>query len=209
MLGEGNQLKIRILDDFSHVNSEFPNDVKYSPISILTNSQLHSQEPKCHSKLMNASPQDRADNLDKTIDDYALNVVCPSLNISFDELSDPSLISTDYKPSIIVGRIAISSSKNEITQSHDPIVLKNTFIESSRRLGKGCCVRLDVSQCSSHMYLFSGQIVALRGRNVDGSCFQVLDQLYFQPKLNYTGGKYLFLCRVFFMKGMNYRLFRW
>lgn len=68
----------------------------------------------------------------------------------------------------MVGRI-IADNDNKFTE-------QGVFLESSRAIGSGARIPLDLSACPSYSF-FPGQLVCLEGSNPDGSLFRVTKQL--------------------------------
>lgn len=69
---------------------------------------------------------------------------------------------------MLVGRI-IAENDNKLTE-------QGVLLESSRAIGSGARIPLDLSACPSYS-LFPGQLVCLEGSNPDGSIFRVTKQL--------------------------------
>jgi len=103
-------------------------------------------------KHLNAEKRHQSDYCDFCIDEYARIVVSRQYGVQMESLC-MSLTSSELSKQVVVGRIVISTG--ESTTIH---------IETSRRIGRGIKIRLDLSSYKLPLCLFPGQIVAFRGR---------------------------------------------
>lgn len=119
---------------------------------------------KYHFRTMRQNVLEAADVLDDQIDSHA-----SYLAESYPELSsligNPNIISQE--DIIAVGRITPDSAALD-----DPLNKDSLCLEPSRAMGIGQRVKLNLSHIKDYLF-FPGQIVALKGRNANGSFFTV------------------------------------
>lgn len=104
--------------------------------------------------------------LDDRIDEFAALV---QKHLHLDDSAFGSAASQSTSEIIAVGRIASDSLEGRLNVS-------SLVLESSRRMGGGLRVPLQVSSLSGYQF-FPGQIVALRGINASGESFTVSEVL--------------------------------
>ncbi len=147
---------------------------------------------------MHVRPEDRAASLNEAIDRFGERVA-PLLGISFGDFAHPAIKSA-LPNMTVVGRIVVDSTTATHAQRHgkgrppsagegdgggasleeraqwEPLRLTpdNILLETSRQIGSGVRVPLEVSQAS--VALFPGQLVVLEGCNTSGKMFQVSSQ---------------------------------
>lgn len=105
-----------------------------------------------------------ADILDDQIDQF-IKIYSSYLNIT--SFNNPSIVSQNEITTI--GRIVPDSPT---TQTDQQLNAQSLSLETSRSIGIGSRIQLDLSGLSSYS-LFPGQIVALRGKNPNGDSFKV------------------------------------
>lgn len=126
-------------------------------------------------RTMNLKLLEIADYLDEKIDNIT-QIIADKYNIEENQFSDPTRQS--QSEIYTVGRIVPDSP---LASSSD-LNLDSLFLETSRSIGFGCRIHLDLSEISKTSF-FSGQIVAFRGINQTGNTFKVLENL----KIPYLG----------------------
>lgn len=126
-------------------------------------------------RTMNLKLLEIADYLDEKIDNIT-QIISDNYNINENQFSDPTRQS--QSEIYTVGRIVPDSP---LSNSFD-LNLDSLFLETSRSMGFGYRIKLDVSQLNKISF-FSGQIVAFRGINQSGNSFKALENL----KIPYLG----------------------
>lgn len=126
-------------------------------------------------RTMNLKLLEIADYLDERIDNFA-KIVADSYKLEDSQFADPTRQS--QSEIYTVGRIVPDSPTSETSELN----LDSLFLETSRSIGFGCRIPLDVSDIKNFSF-FPGQIVAFRGINANGTNFKVLENL----KLPYLG----------------------
>ncbi|EJD04429.1 DNA polymerase alpha, subunit B [Fomitiporia mediterranea MF3/22] len=137
---------------------------------------------KTTDRYMHEKTSERSEILDDRIDEFA-ELIREHYNI--DDLGDPSSTSEDNI--VTVGRICIDVD----AATSAKLTGENIFLETSRMMGSGSRISLRFSanlklrgapQGAGSAGLFSGAIVALRGRNGGGNFFAV-DEILALPSL--------------------------
>ncbi|KAJ1954753.1 DNA-directed DNA polymerase alpha subunit pol12 [Linderina pennispora] len=116
-------------------------------------------------RYMFEKPGTRSDVLNRRIERMASAV---KKDYKIDALANPTYAHQDLVTS--VGRIVGFNPDDPAASAH--LANDTVYLETSRRLGNGRRVQLDVSSAASFS-LFPGQIVAAEGKNLDGSAFAV------------------------------------
>lgn len=156
---------------------------------------VHSFTPRRH---LHITSSDKSSALNSQIDDYA-HRYATVLGMSFEQFGNPS--SATPIPITVVGRIVSNNSNNSNgpSDNNNPSNDEKTrhslppssdgiprlreghiWLESSRQMGSGCRIALDISQTRNPLSLFPGQIACLEGINTNmrgmGPSFQIISQ---------------------------------
>jgi DNA polymerase alpha subunit B len=161
----------QIIETFNPDIPEKPTRITNKTIKLAANFLKN----KYNFRTMNLKLLEIADYLDERIDNFT-QIVADSYKIEDSQFADPTRQS--QSEIYTVGRIVPDSP---LSSSSD-LNLDSLFLETSRSIGFGCRIPLDVSNISNFSF-FSGQIVAFRGINSTGNCFKVIENL----KLPYLG----------------------
>ncbi|KAJ1941429.1 DNA-directed DNA polymerase alpha subunit pol12 [Linderina macrospora] len=116
-------------------------------------------------RYMFEKPGTRSDVLNRRIERMASDV---KAEYKIDALANPTYAHQDLVTS--VGRIVGFNPDDPGANGH--LTNDTVYLETSRRLGNGRRVQLDISSTASFS-LFPGQVVAAEGKNLDGSVFAV------------------------------------
>ncbi|KAL2131048.1 hypothetical protein VTI74DRAFT_5611 [Chaetomium olivicolor] len=146
-------------------------DAAEPPIAPFSESRIKltaaSDQKKLGYKPLAMKLSEASEILDDRIDDF-VGIVTEHHNLEDSAFGSPA--SQGTTEIVAVGRIASDSMEGKLNAA-------SLVLESSRRLGNGLRVPLNVSKLSGYQF-FPGQIVALRGINTSGREFtvhQVLD----------------------------------
>lgn len=158
---------IESLNDTIPISKGFTTDIDTeNPIKLIANF-----DPKKYQfRTMRTKLLETADVLDDQIDTFT-KIIQDHYQIPSSDFSNPSIIS--QSETIAVGRIV---PDNPTTPTDVVLNSDSLALETSRVLGIGRRVQLDLSQLTNYSF-FPGQIVALKGKNASGEFFRVTEIL--------------------------------